>query len=105
MSRSRESSRARRRPVIPTRTGRGNYYNYGPQAVDAVSGIRYPKRLMVPQRGGLVSQDWADGSRDAVDPIDHRMFPPAQLAVPVEFYRLTNAAVLTVLVTSEAERD
>jgi hypothetical protein len=105
MSRSRESARARRRPVIPARTGRGNYVNYGPQALDQVSGLPYPKRLMVPQRGGLVSMDWADGTRDAVDPIDHRIVPPPQPAVPVPFYRVFDAVGLTLIITSESERD
>lgn len=102
---SRESRRARRRPVVPHRVHGYNWVNYGAQAMDAVSGIWYPKRLMVPQRGGLVSRNWADGTRDAVDPIDAHQSPPTQLAVPDPLYRLVSATTRGVITIDEDERD
>lgn len=56
-------SRGRRRPLRRVRTY-GQEFGQGKQKEDAVTGELYPVRLMVAQRGGLVSQKWSDGSRD-----------------------------------------
>ena len=58
--------RGRRRPVKRVRAY-GYEYGYGKQQRDAVTGELYPVRLMVPQRGGLVSEKWSDGGRDKPD--------------------------------------
>jgi hypothetical protein len=55
--------KGRRRGIRRVRTY-GQWWGQGPQVEDAESGFMFPKRLMVPQRGGLVSEKWADGSRD-----------------------------------------
>lgn len=55
--------RGRRRGVRRVRTF-GFEFGQGKQQRDAVTGELYPVRLMVPQRGGLVSQFWGDGGRD-----------------------------------------
>lgn len=53
----------RRRP-IPRCMTHGKYFGMGPQAEDAVSGWYFPKKLMVKQRGRLVSARLADESLD-----------------------------------------
>src|ERR1051326_5415309 len=101
----RRPSRARRRPVVPYRTSRGNYVHYGPQVRDAVSGLPIPLRLTVPQRGGRVDMRWSEGSRDEVEPIDHRSQSPTQLPVPVPIYRVVYSDGKTLFITDTDERD
>jgi len=42
----------------------GREFGMGPKATDAVSGWKFPRRLMIRLRGRLVSRDYKDGSRD-----------------------------------------
>jgi hypothetical protein len=94
----------RRRPVTPTRTGRGNWYGWGKRVTDAVSGESIPKRLAIPQRGGMVDSRWSEGSRDWVDPIDRKHQPPAALPTPDPFWRVYDGAAYW-LTADEDERD
>ena len=60
--------RARRRPKPRNRDGAtGDRVFRGPTAKDAVSGFTLPIEDMVPQRGGLVSRKYSDGTRDRPD--------------------------------------
>ena len=55
--------KGRRRGVRRVRAY-GVEFGMGKQQRDAVTGDLYPVRLMVQQRGGLVSEKWGDGGRD-----------------------------------------
>ena len=44
--------------------GTGVFVNWGPTAVDAVTGVRYPRARMMQQRGGLVHVEYGRGGRD-----------------------------------------
>lgn len=68
MGRARRNT-GRQRPISRVRAD-GQWYGYGPQVEDAVSGWLFPKRLMTVQRGRLVSVDPTDESLDDRDPID-----------------------------------
>lgn len=60
-----------RRPIPRVRAD-GKWLGFGRQQEDAVSGWLFPVRLMVKQRGRLVSADPSDESLDRVDPIDRK---------------------------------
>lgn len=55
--------RGRRRRIKRVRAD-GQWYGFGPEVEDAVSGWLFPKRLMTEQRGGMVSKFYADNSLD-----------------------------------------
>lgn len=75
------------------RVGRiGNWFGYGRQRQDAISGWLFPEKIMTPQCGGLVSSRWADGSLDLKRyrreeeciPFDGSRNPPALPLVSIE---------------------
>lgn len=45
----------------------GKWFGWGPQEQDGISGVRFPRELMVPQRGTLVETWYSHGSRDLVE--------------------------------------
>jgi len=55
--------KGRRRRIKRIRAD-GQWFGYGKQTEDAVSGWLFPDRLMTEQRGGKVSRFYADGSLD-----------------------------------------
>lgn len=102
--RSRYTAPTRRRPAPRMKTDAG-YYGWGVQVTDAVSGLSIPRRLAVPQRGGMVDRRWSEGSRDAVDPIDRHSVPPSQPVFPGPLYRLTLSGTFALLTIDADERD
>mgnify|MGYP001598312239 FL=1 len=87
------------------RLGRNKYWGAGIYANDAVNGIPRPKQFMIPQRGGLVSERWEDGTRDYSEPGDEKFHAIVQLAAPEPLYRVETAAFLLVLTMDADERD
>lgn len=55
--------KARRRPLGRNRSLE-RPWNMGPSVQDQVAGFRIPLTLAVRQRGGWVSRNWRDGTRD-----------------------------------------
>lgn len=67
--------RARRRPL--ERGKRSNqYWGYGKQRMDGISGMHHPEVLMTKQCGYWVLADWSHGTRDRCDS-DHDCCRPA----------------------------
>jgi len=62
--RNRGPRQAGRKRPLPRVSAEGQWFGYGRQERDAVSGWLFPVRLMVPQRGGLVSYRVNDESLD-----------------------------------------
>lgn len=61
-------SPARRHPPRPKwGWGTGRWANFGPMATSGISGVRFPKRLMVRQRGVLVLRGYHLGEQDRPD--------------------------------------
>ena len=95
----------RRTPVPVQKLGRFKFWGAGPYANDQVSGMPFPKRYMVAQRGGLVVADWDYGTRDWSEPGDPPVSPVAQLAKPEPLYRVETPALLDLLTLDTTERD
>lgn len=95
----------RRTPIPVQRLGKNKYWGAGPYRADQVNGIPRPIRYMIPQRGGLVSMRWEDGTRDWVEPGDEKFRAPVQLEKPGPLYRVLTTSYRGALMLDEDERD
>jgi hypothetical protein len=55
---------------IPRIRSSANYYGYGRQQTDGISGVSHPEILMTRQCGLWVRRDWQYGTRDQCDEVD-----------------------------------
>lgn len=99
-------SNARRRPIEKIRRPRGVGFGLGKYVNDQVGGFPVPIAETVPQRGGLVSRRWEDGTRDwSENPKDRIPFFYSSPALPALLYEMRNPSGLSLLTLDQDERD
>lgn len=80
---ARYSHRRGRKRAISRNRADGDWFGYGPEVDDAISGWSFPRQWMVKQCGGLVSKFLGDGSLDLKDGRLDEACPIGRTARPV----------------------